>query len=247
MMTRPRLLSTAETTTEYSTFEESYTFEHEYDQYYNQMDKKAIKERIAELEKELKEIQGETKEGERGTRKLVAVVNDIKGGCTEGKKALDDALNWPNTLLSNSEKWLAIWESEIGKKKLDNRSAKTAENAILIASVTKQVEYAREWIQRFRERKSHYETTGNQLCEQMKDDYALFEEDIHELRRDCCAWERRAAFNYARTKEMLETKQSLDHILDEKKMLIAEIKNDINEFERELLAISYTLDQIALQ
>uniref|UniRef100_A0A914YQF1 Uncharacterized protein n=1 Tax=Panagrolaimus superbus TaxID=310955 RepID=A0A914YQF1_9BILA len=242
-MMRPRHISTTEiSVTEYSTFEESFTFEHDY-----QMDEAALKERIHELEAEQNEIEGEIKEEERGIRKLTAVVNDITVACKEEKQALDDALSWPNSLLRNSEKWLAIWESEMGKKTLNNRSAKTAENAILIASVTKQVEYAREWITRFRERKLHYETTGNQLCEQMKDDYASFEYDIHELRRECCDWERRAAFNHARTKEMLETKQSLDHILDEKKMLVAEIKNDINEFERELLAISYTLDQIALQ
>uniref|UniRef100_A0AC34GES7 Uncharacterized protein n=1 Tax=Panagrolaimus sp. ES5 TaxID=591445 RepID=A0AC34GES7_9BILA len=95
----------------------SYTFEHEYDQYYNQMDKKAINERIAELE-------SETKEEERETRKLAAVVNDITVGCTEGKQEMDDALSWSNTLLSNSEKWLVIWDSE---KKLDNRFTKTAD------------------------------------------------------------------------------------------------------------------------
>uniref|UniRef100_A0AC34FD10 Uncharacterized protein n=1 Tax=Panagrolaimus sp. ES5 TaxID=591445 RepID=A0AC34FD10_9BILA len=67
-----------------------------------------------------------------------------------------------------NEKGEKIYEDEIGKKKLDNRSAKTAENALLIASVTIQIEYAREWIQRFHESKSHYETTGNQLCEQGK-------------------------------------------------------------------------------
>uniref|UniRef100_A0A914PCB7 Uncharacterized protein n=1 Tax=Panagrolaimus davidi TaxID=227884 RepID=A0A914PCB7_9BILA len=74
----------------------------------------------------------------------------------------------------------------------------------------------------------------------------MIKNDIRDLRCDCCGWEKRSAFNRARKDEMLQTKQSLDLIVDEKKMVVNELKNDINEFERELLATSYTLDQIPL-
>uniref|UniRef100_A0A914QGN6 Uncharacterized protein n=1 Tax=Panagrolaimus davidi TaxID=227884 RepID=A0A914QGN6_9BILA len=110
---RPRLVSAETTVTEHSSFEESFTFENEITT--QKMDEKTLKERIRELEAEQKAIESETKEEERAIRQLSAVVNDITVKNKETKESLDNALSWPNSLLQNSEKWLAIWGSELGK------------------------------------------------------------------------------------------------------------------------------------
>lgn len=55
----------------------------------------------------------------------------------------------------------------------------------------------------------------------------MFENEIHELRKECLEWEKRAAFNRARTLEMISMRQSLLNQVDEKQMIVDEIKVSI--------------------
>uniref|UniRef100_A0A7E4VTS5 Uncharacterized protein n=1 Tax=Panagrellus redivivus TaxID=6233 RepID=A0A7E4VTS5_PANRE len=207
-------------------------------------DAKSLRRRIRDLKTELLEIETDAESDEHAIYEISGLISELTVLVESDRTTLTEALNWPNALLRSSEKWIAIWESDIGKKMLNSRSAKTAENAILVAAITKQVEYTREMIAQFRERKSEHEKNGVAMCNQLKAEIAELDADIHVLRRECLDWEKRAAFNRARTTEMIEQHQGLERSVDEKEMLVAEIKNDINEFERELLALSYTLDQV---
>uniref|UniRef100_A0AC34QX32 Uncharacterized protein n=1 Tax=Panagrolaimus sp. JU765 TaxID=591449 RepID=A0AC34QX32_9BILA len=203
-----------------------------------------VKQNIRRLERQLVKLKQKTRRNESSVEDLGNLAEDLQKSINEKKTRLENVGDWHKMIVKSSERWLEIWESDFGKKLLNERSVKTAENAILVSSITKQIEYAKVWIDYFQRKKQWDENVGQKICRFIRDESVIFEEEIHQLRRECLEWEKRAAYNRARTLEMVAIRQTLEKEVNEKRLVASEIKDDINEFERELLAVSYTLDQI---
>ncbi|KAI6228475.1 hypothetical protein M3Y95_00626200 [Aphelenchoides besseyi] len=140
--------------------------------------------------------------------------------------------SWPLKIADDAKKWMDLWESDFGKRILNNQTSQLAENAIVVEQVGQTVDYCRRFIYAKRNSHEEWRKSSAQMRSFYESEVKRVQQEISCLRQEVTQWEVNANRNEVSVVELSERVKQLKLELMEKRTQLDEAKCDHREEQR---------------
>ncbi|KAH7726746.1 hypothetical protein AAVH_05633 [Aphelenchoides avenae] len=204
-----------------------------------------LKALLAELRHQRKHLKGtELKEANDELQVLTRERERLRAQNDRKQRAVEEARNAPQELLDDTRKWIKLWEGDYGKRTLNAQTSQLSENALLVAQLSQAVEDYRTSIWRIRRSIAAWQEETVRMREAHMAEVQRAQTDIRELRQRLVASEKLTAASASSTAQLSQKCERLEHELREKRTSVREVAENVNEFERQLVILKRSLNQM---
>ncbi|KAI6183668.1 hypothetical protein M3Y97_00513700 [Aphelenchoides bicaudatus] len=179
---------------------------------------------IAELQTHSKQISEAHKAVENSHASLEKCVLEMREVVKKKEQDLKLLRTWPLQLADDARKWLELWESKFGKKLLNSQTSKLVDNAFIVESTGRTVNYCRQYIHVKRISHEEWRESTQEMCAIYESEIKRVQQEVGVLRNEATRWELCATKNELCVVELNDRVEQLRLELAQRRLQIEGLK-----------------------